>query len=96
VSKCPKGFPTTVAQRLINDGIEDWTDDPPGAWPHQIVVVHEGVLYQAVPTNPGRSYHAYPVNAEDLRYVPRDVRKKIDERAQALGCERELRRWIGR
>jgi hypothetical protein len=95
VSKCPAGFSLVLAAQLVNEGIPSPTDLAPTTWPSQIFVVHDGVLYRAVPTNPGRSYHAYPVDSDDLRLVPRDVLEKIFERARALNCERKLRRWIG-
>jgi len=96
VGKCPSGLPLVQAEALLNTGIpfpmERWGQ----AWPDRIYVVHEGVVYRAHATNPGRSYHAFPELGRELRRLPRDFQNRLIELARSLGCEREVRRWIRR
>jgi hypothetical protein len=56
--------------------------------------VHQGVVYRATPTNPGRSYHGFPESERELQRLPRHVRHQILERAKILDCEEEVRRCL--
>lgn len=94
VGKCPAGLTLSVAEQLINDGIEF---RPPGwsrAYPQRIYVVHEGVVYRATPTNPGSSYHGFPERGSELRRLPRSIWNRILERAETLGCSEAVKRWM--
>jgi len=53
IGKCPKSLSNETAEALLNEGIAE--DDPRAgdAGPRRIYVVHDGVLYRAVATEPG-------------------------------------------
>lgn len=92
--KCPNNITKQEAEALINDGIA-WS--PPGwdeRWPRKIFVVRQGVVYRAVPTVPGVSYHAFPEQGRALRELPQSVQTQILERAREQGCEPEVRKWM--
>ena len=92
IGKCPAGISNTEAEQLLNEGIS-WTNPHSHHkedWPEQIYVVHQGVIYRAIPTRGGISYHGFPA----ARRVPRSLKEKILRRARDLGCETEVKRWM--
>jgi hypothetical protein len=98
VGKCPKGIDNKTAERLLNEAVNVGLIYSDPRWqkpyPQKIFVVHDGVVYRAKPTNPGRSYHAFPERPKALREGSRDLRDRLIARARALGCEAEVRAWI--
>jgi hypothetical protein len=92
VAKCPKDMARQTVLALLNDGIpfpEEW-DEAEGP-PKRIYNVHEGVPYVAQRNGPGsRHYHGYPLGNRNL---PRAIRRKLEERAEAQGCGKEFERW---
>jgi hypothetical protein len=96
VGKCPNNISQEDAEQLLNAGIPF---SPPGwtePWPHHIYVVHQGVVYRAVATVPGVSYHAFPDQGRNLRALPASVRTQILTRARELRCEKEVGKWMAR
>jgi len=96
VGKCPNDVSLEEAEALLNFGIP-WS--PPGwenAWPNRIYIVRRGVVYRAVPTVPGVSYHAFPDTGRALRELPNVVQTQIIERAIQLNCEHEVQKWMSR
>ncbi|MBI1848905.1 MAG: hypothetical protein HYR85_01035 [Planctomycetes bacterium] len=62
--------------------------------PKRIYTIHQGVVYRAVPTVPGISFHAFPELAEDFRRLPPTVRQAVLSLADKLGCLAQVRRWV--
>lgn len=75
--KCSCKITQDVAQTLLDEGIpfRDEDDDP---FPRKIYNVFEGIPYEAVPTEAGRSYHGYP-------WRGRMPRKILNEAARSPG-----------
>jgi hypothetical protein len=94
VAKCPNGMSLEQAEDLLNDGIEwsprGWLND----YPQRIYAVLDGVLYRAMPTNPGASYHGFPEHHSRFPAGNRALRQRVLEQAARRGCELELRRWM--
>jgi hypothetical protein len=94
IGKCPRNMTQEFAQELLNNGVE-WS---PRGWrsqyPQRIYAVFEGVLYRAMPTNPGRSYHGFPEHHSLFPPGNRQLREQIIELARERSCESGLRRWM--
>jgi len=94
VGKCPKGISNSTARELLNTGIH-WS---PKYWEHsypkRIYVIYQDVLYRAVSTNPGNSYHAFPEDPDSFSELPKVLKKKILDHAERLGCLEGIRRWL--
>lgn len=98
VGKCPASITTAQAEQLLNAQGVSWHNPrlPATAWPDCIYVVHQGVVYRAVPTVPGVSYHAFPELPERLRSLPKRLREQILLVADRLGCKKEVSEWMDR
>ncbi len=94
VSKCPIGVSPSEAQELL-DGAIPWS---PRSWrrdhPQRLYAVRGGVLYRAMPTVPGRSYHGFPEHSTGFPRGARALKRQILARARELQCELEVRRWM--
>lgn len=93
VGKCPKGMTNAEAERLLNDGVELVTSQSPGVTPWRIYAIRGGVLYRAVPTQPG-SYHGFPELPDSFGRLPRRLRDQVFEYARRRGLEKALREWL--
>jgi len=95
VGKCPADVTNAEAEAVLNAGVP-WS--PPRGWdrpyPKRIWCIHRGWLYRAEPTNPGRSYRAFPEDPDRELALPPVVRRELERRAEVLGMARELRRWL--
>lgn len=96
VGKCPCTISLELAEHLLNTSGIPWSNPrfPVGTHPDRIYVVHEGVVYRAMPTIAGVSYHAFPELPERLRHVPKTVRAQILTLADQLGCKKEVQAWM--
>ncbi|HVE83096.1 MAG TPA: hypothetical protein VND93_09635 [Myxococcales bacterium] len=96
VWKCPRGISTEEAEAALNQGLE-WHAPRSGVpWPQRIYIIRDGVLYRAMPTNPGTSYHAFPETGTEFRRLPAWLRQEIMARARQLDCEDQLSDWLKR
>jgi hypothetical protein len=88
VGKCPKDMSMELAQTLLDTGIE-WS---PKGWtapyPQRIYCVWDGVLYRAMTTIPGRSYHGFPEHPSRFPPGNRALRDQIIVSARERDCER--------
>jgi hypothetical protein len=95
VGKCPNTITQELAEKLLNEdtGIPWYNPkkrkslDP--QTPNAIYNVHEGVVYKAVPTRPGCSYHGYPV-----KEIPKEIQERLYQLAEQKHCKRELEKWL--
>jgi hypothetical protein len=62
-------------------------------YPSHIYNVHRGVIYEAAPTNPGRSYHGYPWKGR-RDGIPQSILEQLRQRAISCGDEREFKNWL--
>jgi hypothetical protein len=52
------------------------------------------VLYRAVRTVPGRSYHAFPEHAKGFIQLTREQQKRFWEWARGLHIEEQVKAWL--
>jgi hypothetical protein len=94
VGKCPTTITIGKAEELLNSGI---TYSPP-RWPHsypeRIYNIHEGQLYRATPTVPGRSYHGFPEHPTRAQKLPKELKRRILDLARTNECEVEVGRCL--
>ena len=97
VGKCSNLITDVIAKTLLNSGFhlppdedEDEDEDHAGWYPDEIFNVHNGAVYVAVPTQPGRSYHGYPYQGR----LPKVVVASLRARAAEDGCLEGLERWL--
>lgn len=95
VGKCPVNVTLDQAERLLNEqAVPYHNPKAPGPNPDRIYVVHEGVVYRAVPTVAGVSFHGFPDSPERLRSLPKVVRRQILDLADRLGCKDQVLKWM--
>jgi len=94
IGKFPHTLQMGTAQDLLNTGIAIQGPRDRSGHPRRIYVVHEGVLYRAVPTVPGLSYHGFPEWPEEFERLDGDLKERIWQRARELGCLDDLKRWL--
>ena len=90
VGKCSSEITDEVAQTLLDTGIElfEFEED---SYPSRIYNVFHGVIYEAMPTIPGRSYHGFPWRGQRLPLI---VVVTLEQKAKASGYEAEFNRWL--
>lgn len=96
VGKCPSTMTTTDAQALLDNAIPYHNPRSTRSHPDRLYAVHDGVVYRAVPTQPGVSYHGfpeYPTKFGDGRRKM-EIKQQLLDQAESLGCLREVRRWM--
>ncbi|ADH86538.1 hypothetical protein DaAHT2_1857 [Desulfurivibrio alkaliphilus AHT 2] len=95
VGKCPCHIDDKLARQILNQGVPFYdTEESP--FPAVIYAFYDGVIYEAVPTNPGSSYHGYPWRGDlpgRLR-PPRRIFRQLEAVAQKAGQLREYRKWM--
>ena len=94
IGKCPKDFDLREAERLINEGIPFSSRRSHRKHPDRIYVVHDGVLYRAVPTIEGVSYHGFPELPKDFNDLPTRIQNQIWDRAESMGQIKQVKRWL--
>jgi hypothetical protein len=100
VGKCPKTITDEIAERVLNQAVAE--PDPfvvpgraPDPWPKRLYGVYKGVIYEAVPTQPGKSYHGYPWRSRPGRGpLPAEVIDQLREFAKAEGYFEEFEDWL--
>lgn len=98
--KCPRGFAKATAESLLNSGIHESPPDWDKPFPKAIFNFHDGVVYKALPTNPGLSYHGFPCKGPALGSSKGDMtvrtQRRILAEAQRKGCLQEIEEWFRR
>jgi hypothetical protein len=100
VGKCPKSITDRIAEQVLNSAVAE--PDPfvvpgrvPDTWPKRLYGVYKGVIYEAVPTQPGKSYHGYPWRGREGRGpLPEEVVNTLRELARAENHLEEFERWL--
>ena len=97
IGKCPSTLDKAQAGRLLEDAECDGKVEgqsvaellPPRMWN-----VHQGIVYEAVPTQAG-SYHGYPWCGRPGRNrLSRSVRAALKQRAEEQGFGSEFEKWM--
>jgi hypothetical protein len=92
VGKCPSTITNQVAEELLNTGVP-WTNpNMPADYPRNIYNVHDGVVYKAMITIGGISYHGFPLKG----VAPREVVNKLRELAVEKKCSSGFEVWLKR
>ncbi len=93
VYKCPKSLHSAKAEAALNKGHEYHDERGGDDHPSRIFAVIDGVVYRAMPTRPGISYHGFPERAREL---PPDekLRTAILDLAEADGSRKEVEKWF--
>jgi hypothetical protein len=93
IGKCPADVTREVAQQLLNEGIPFHSPRKPH--PAKIYNIYKGVVYEAVPTLPGQSYHGYPWKKMPGRNIlTNDIIRQLKEKAIANGCLDDFQKWM--
>lgn len=93
VGKCPNTMALEKAQELLDTGFPVYDEDQ---YPEYVFNVFGGVVYVAVHTEPGKSYHGYPWRGDRGMGpgIPEYVRKELAKRAAEQGESREFTKWM--
>lgn len=98
IGKCPSTFSKEEARVLLDDAEYEGKIEGQSAvvaLPKRMWNVYQGVVYEAVPTQPGISYHGYPWFGRPGRNrLPRAVRAALAKRAEDQGFKREFDDWM--
>jgi hypothetical protein len=90
IGKCSNLITDTIAQQLLEHGlIVPPDDDSDEQYPQEIFNIYRGVIYVAVPTRPGISYHGYPYKGK----LTKRVYEKLEERSVEQQCNSEFKKW---
>lgn len=92
--KCPASIDIEQAEALLNDGIPDSPPDWLKGHPKYFYNIHDGVIYKAVETNPGKSYHAYPCRGPRSRDMTARMQRRLLEKAQRENCLSAYKRGL--
>lgn len=93
IGKCPKNLGHPRAELALNTGFEYYDRRRSKDYPSRIFAVIDGVVYRAMPTLPGISYHGFPELASDLPPDP-EVRAAILAMADIEGSRKEVEKWL--
>lgn len=93
IGKCPATIDRPTAQALLTGGIPEI--EAGEAHPSCIYAVHDGVIYMAVPTRPGTSYHGFPWRGRPgHNRIARPIKRLLLQRALQLGQEADVKKWF--
>lgn len=96
VGKCPCHVTVEVAQKILHEEAIPVYDSDDSPFPDRFYAVYGGAVYEAVPTQPGASYHAYPWRGDlpGRKSLSRRVLRELRRIAEYRGEIRELERWL--
>jgi hypothetical protein len=98
LGKCPNSITDEIAATLLRSAIAE--PEPfavPGRTPRpkRLYGVHRGVIYEAVPTQPGKSYHGYPWRGREGRGpLATEVVTQLRAMAAAEGYLDQFESWL--
>ena len=87
IGRCPRGISIQECEELLNKGYGLYYEGQ--AYPESVYILIEGVPYEAVPTERGKSYHAYPT-----RELHNIVEKFLKNLAYDRGELRAYKKWM--
>ncbi|WP_409523320.1 hypothetical protein [Nitrincola sp. MINF-07-Sa-05] len=95
IGKCHRSITEELATEILNKGVPVY-NDPEDSYPGKIYTLYRGVIYEAVPTTPGVSWHGYPWRGDlpGRPGLPRSVKNKLESMAQHTGYSEEYEKWL--
>jgi hypothetical protein len=90
IGKCPCTIGLPDATDLLNSGAPWFNPTINDGTPDRIYNVHDGVIYEAVPTERGKSYHGFPCRGR----LPGNIMKALRAIAIAKGCAHGFEQWV--
>jgi len=95
IGKCPRSITQELATEILNQGVP-YYDDTDDSVPAKIYAVYNGVIYEAAPTTPGVSWHAYPWRGDlkGRRALPSKIIRKLRKQAERTGYSKEFEQWL--
>lgn len=90
VGKCPNTIAPTTRAALLNDALPAPNGDRDVDFPKRLYAVHKGVIYQAITSDGGLTYHAYPYRGR----VPKLLLSALRERAEDKGDIDQFDKWV--
>lgn len=92
IGKCPNTLDKNKAEDILQEAVADLNDCQ--QWPKRLWAVHEGVIYEAVPSEPNKSYHGYPWRGRPGRNrLSRTVLVRLREMADRKQCRDDFEDW---
>ena len=95
VGKCPASLSVATAESLLEAAVPWWPRGWRRKYPQRLYIVYGGVVYRAIPTNPGVSYHGFPELPSLFPPSAKEVKEALLEGARASGQEEEVKKWMG-
>lgn len=94
IGKCPKSIDLRAAEQLLNRGVSFYESADDG-WPARSYAIHRGVIYEAVMTAPGRSYHGYPWRGDlpGRSQLPRSIVNQLRRQAESTNDLEAFDTW---
>lgn len=94
IGKCPNTLSKIEAEIILNQAVFEPLEEGQ-EYPEKLWAVHEGVIYEAVPTEPGKSYHGYPWRGKPgAEKLPRTIKKALSEMAEKNQCSDDFKNWL--
>ena len=94
VGKCPNAMSTDLCERLLNEGIAYSSGRWSKPYPQNIYNIHAGAIYRATQTQPGVSYHGFPVLPAELKQLPRALKEQLLNLAEKKNCRQKIERLL--
>lgn len=93
VGKCHNSITDVIAQELLQNGIVYHA--PGSTAPEHVYAIYRGVIYEAAPTQYGKSFHGYPWRGDQGRpALPPRILRDLRIRAQQEGYLSEFEKWL--
>lgn len=93
VGKCHSSIDIATATELLRNGIV--YNAPGTTTPEHVYAVYRGVIYEAAPTSPGKSFHGYPwMGSQGRPALPPRVVNALRVQATAQGELTEFEKWL--
>ncbi|MEO5333201.1 MAG: hypothetical protein H7839_14380 [Magnetococcus sp. YQC-5] len=93
IGKCPTSITRNpeLAKELLDTGVYYPTGTQP---PDKIYNVHQGVIYRAIETRHGVSFHGFPEKEHKIRRVPPSVLRQLARIAKEKNTLEEFKQWM--
>lgn len=94
IGKCPKSIDQALAEDILNKGIPICDEDD--QHPSKIYTQYKGVVYEAAPTCPGKSWHAYPWRGDlpGRAPLPSKIKRHLEAMADKENYLKEYKAWM--
>jgi hypothetical protein len=96
VGKCPSHVTESIAEEILNTTAIPFFELEESPFPERFYAVYRGVIYEAVPTQPGVSYHAYPWRGDlpGRPGLPRRILRRLRDQADQNDERKALEQWL--